>query len=60
MESYVREIFQAKKIKVTTEEMAMLTHQWSVIQQLKGNFKNEMSGDYDIALTHDLGGVFHE
>lgn len=53
-------MLKEKGIKTSAEELEALAHQWNSIQQLKGDLGNTSLKDYDIGVTHNLGGVYNE
>jgi len=53
-------ILSAKNISTSEEELKALKVQWEGIQSLKKSFEQAELDDSDIAVTHDLRGVYHE
>ncbi|WP_042351653.1 hypothetical protein [Bacillus massiliigorillae] len=60
MGNTIEKILSAKSIRTSAEELQALTQQWESIQLLKNDFRSVELNDYDIAMTHTLGGAHDE
>ena len=60
MSKVIETILSAKNVQASQEEIQALAHQWEAIQQLKQSFQQAELDDRDIAMTHDLRGVYHD